>query len=284
MSRVLLAAAIALAGCSSTVPADRACADAADARCSRTDACGTDAIAARYGDLATCLARETAACLDRLVAPSTSDTGPFEAGCAQAIAAESCVDLAANRLFLACIAPPGGLDDGAPCVDHAQCGRGHCNVGRARTCGVCGPAARAGGSCETASCGRGLLCVGAPGVCVAPGAMSDPCDGGHPCGLGLVCVGASAGMSGSCQPAIAMPDAACDPTATIGAGCDPALGLACDPASSTCVSAAPPPPPLPDGADCDTLSGPPCTAPAVCVSTGDGTGGVCGRADSVTCR
>ena len=309
--RMVAIVGLAAAGCGgSSISADKGCTDEVNARCALYMSCSNGTLlTTRYGDLATCQAREKAACLNRLLVMGTTATPAFEEACAAALPAESCVEFLDDQPAVACIAPLGAQTDGAVCVVNAQCASGYCNLGTHTVCGTCGAPANAGDSCAAATCARGLICFGATPICVAPGAMSAACDAKDPCQADLVCVGASAKMMkmGTCQTAVAVAGMPCDPLSQTSPACARGRGLTCDPTSKTCVAinyaaagaacgvvnglfigcgagggcypiggmsqtcAAS----AADGAACDTVAGPGCLAPAKCVTTGSATAGTC---------
>jgi len=283
MRAFLVATALLVTCCAEPLPAGEACDRRAAAYCARVEACSPHALAARWGDRFNCLQRERASCLQRLGAPGSRDTPSFEAGCALALPQQSCVGLFANVPVLACVAPPGGVDDGFHCVTDGQCQSGTCNLGASTVCGICGAPARAGEACDARSCARGLVCASSPAVCVALGLAGAACDAAHPCALGFSCVGAGT-MPGGCQPAIAVEGGDCDPQAATAASCDVDRELVCDAATMKCVATVERPGLLDDGAACGPsrgasgASGPACTAPAKCV------GGVCTLPDPARCN
>jgi hypothetical protein len=234
MRALLVAVAGLLAGCGAAPTNGQACDAQARALCDRLDDCSPHTIAVRYGDLFGCQSGERQRCLERLAAPGTSETASFAGGCALALPSESCLSLFGNTPVLACVAPPGLLHDGDPCLAHGQCRSGTCNLAPGATTGSCGAPAQADESCAARSCARGLVCVDPGAACARPGIQDAACDAAHPCAIGFSCVGAGA-QPGSCQPAIAMPGAACDPTATFSSNCDLDLQLVCDPAAGVCV-------------------------------------------------
>ena len=312
---VAVASTLWMAGCGST-SANQGCTDFANARCAKQNSCNPSATIRDYGDLATCQLRETAACSNRLSATGSSATPSFDEGCSVAIPLETCPDFSDDNPSNACIAPPGGLADGSPCIANAQCKNGNCNLGPHTVCGSCGPPAQAGQSCETATCDRGLVCTGTPSVCVQLAALGQPCDKNTPCQVGGSCVGATGTTMGSCQAAVAQAGMPCDPTRAMKAGCDAAQELFCNEMSMSCdmIQFAPTGAacgtvngvtvecagaggcypanakmgscmaPAADGAACDTMVGPGCLSPAKCVITNGGTAGTCQLPDPTTCK
>jgi hypothetical protein len=301
-------------GGSSVAPtADRACSDAQAARCARLDACTAEhGVAVRYGDPATCEARGKANCLTALAASGTGNTPAAVEACAAATPSESCDDLLMNNPPAACATKAGQAASGTPCAFAAQCQSTYCAVPKGAVCGTCAPVPKAGDSCvATGECGHDLVCPKATEVCVAYGAEKAACDAGTPCAPGLSCVGADAQklIKGVCAADGAKAGAPCDAKHLTAAGCDPNLGLWCDPATNQCAAisfVAHDAPcgalkaggyaectggatcvipqgqkegvcqaPAADGAACDTSAGPGCLQPAKCVVTGNGTAGTC---------
>jgi hypothetical protein len=297
-------------GCPARISAEQACTDLATARCGRISVCSPDALTTSYGDLATCEARESAACLGRLALAGTSATPSFTEGCALAIPFVSCRAFFANAPPLACIAPPGRFADGHACSDDAQCTNGTCNRASDALCGSCGSPATGGESCVARSCAHGLVCVS--GACAQPAANGSACDDQTPCQLGGSCVFATQGQPGTCQSTVSQPGMPCDATRTTMADCNQARQLFCDPASSTCAAifyassgevcdgngircdalslCAPAMdagtdrcvPRSPDGGPCGD-SQPPCVAPARCAIPAGATQGSCQLTDAAFC-
>ncbi len=287
----------------------QACADLATALCAQLSSCAIDAVPIRFGDDATCKAREAASCANSLAAASTGATPASVEGCAQTLPTVSCPDLVNNTLPAACQAQVGKVAVDGACAFNAQCGTQFCAVDRNTNCGVCATQPKAGDSCvNLGSCGPGLKCVNGNTTCAAAGTTAgEACDKDNPCGAGFSCVGSkTATMTmGMCETAVATAVAACDPKRQTSAGCDQNAGLTCDPTSKTCVAlqladfgatcdnavtvckagatcviptganagtciAAPA-----DSQPCDTASGPSCLNLSRCIASGTGTVGVC---------
>jgi hypothetical protein len=318
-------AAFACSGSSSNVgagpTADQACGDSAHANCSHLQTCAPALVQIRYGDEGSCEARLKANCLNALAAPSQGNNPSKTEGCAQAYPSWACPDYVDNvNVPDACKQATGALAAGASCAFSGQCSTGFCAIAPGAACGMCAAQPSAGASCaQLTACGQGLVCTNDTQTCVVLGAAGAACGKGAPCGTGLSCVGADAatGAMGTCQPAVAMAGAACDPTLKMGAGCDRNAGLACNTTSKqcaalvvasggqpcdfvngqgtpcgasgtcstsaagmmgTCTAAAA------DGAACDVMNGPPCLNPARCVVAGGGTGGTCELSNASTCH
>ena len=287
----------------------QACADLAAALCTQLASCASDAVPIRFGDDASCKAREAASCANSLAAVSTGATPASVEGCAQAFPTVSCPDLINNTLPTVCQAQVGKVAVGGACAFNAQCGTQFCAVGRNTNCGVCTAQPKAGDSCvDLSSCGPGLKCVNGNTTCAAAGTTAgEACDKDNPCGAGFSCVGSKAATMtmGVCQAAVATLGAACDPKRQTSAGCDQNAGLACNPTSKTCAAlqlagvgaacdnavtvcqagascvtatgamagtciAAPA-----DGQPCDTANGPSCLNLSRCIASATGTAGVC---------
>ena len=192
---------------------------------------------------------------------------------------------------------------GAACTTDSDCGARGLFCSKA---GTCAAHAILGAPCGDARpCGAALSCVGmtkaAPGACAAAivtvGAACDPkrataagCDGS----LGLYC-----GFDGKCaSEALVAAPGACGRLVASDGGADDAGtsdagvrefsvarctgGASCAPASAsqgTCVA------PAADGAACDRENGPPCLAPARCVTTSDAsTAGTCQLPGANACQ
>jgi phospholipase C len=230
-----------LAACSASGPsADQACADSAQARCSRLAACSTTAISIRYGDLATCVTREKESCTNALASPDNGNNPTHTEACAQAIAGWACHDyLDGTNVPASCAQAKGGVAAGMTCELNGQCQTGFCAITPGSACGACASAPAAGDSCaRLTSCGQGLECTGDTQVCVVPGELGAGCGRGAPCGAGLSCVGANNAnhVLGACQAAGAQVGAVCDPTLKTAPGCDRNAGLVCNSQSKQCAS------------------------------------------------
>lgn len=271
------------------VTATQACSDWATARCARWDACSnTTYVDIHYGSQAACVSASEQTCATSLAATATAATPAFFEGCAQATTNESCADLFGANPPAACasLAGPGAV--GATCFAAAQCASTYCAVPDDATCGTCAAVPAAGATCGTdADCGsRGGLVCSDLGTCVALGAASASCDKDHPCGPDLSCVGADPKKltMGTCQAAVSMPGASCDPTQATGPGCDATLQLKCDAATSQCVAAS-----LVASGTCGDLGGGvvgKCEAAGTCVlpeADAGPDGGDAGTATSGTC-
>jgi hypothetical protein len=314
----------AFLGCGSDAPAtaamtaDLACQDVASARCARLDACGTNTVHLRFGDSATCVSRQKMSCLEGLSATSTGATPDTVEACAKALPSVTCNDLFNNTVSSTCQAQIGKLGTGEACVFNGQCRSQFCATAKNALCGECMAQPEGGDSCASlTSCGPGLKCVNQGTVCASEVTQTgDACDRDDPCGSGFSCVGArpAAMMQGTCQPAVTLAGASCDPLHQTGSGCDPNLGLVCDVASSvcvavtvvdagracdataivcsasgtcviptgaslgTCVAAAA------DGAVCDTSLGPDCMNLSRCVVMGTSTVGTCTLPSDAECH
>lgn len=170
------------------------------------------------------------------------------------------------------------------------------------------------------SCITTTSATGSSQTCVAEGPQGAACNRNAPCAPGLTCVGITLTASGSCMVAATAAGAACDPTAKTGAGCDRNQGLWCNPQSKSCtaityVGSGQPcgegtdgnvsdcsagagcygatfgmmptlgvcKAPAADGATCDITNGPPCLAPARCVTAMGSTAGTCMVPDASKC-
>jgi hypothetical protein len=312
---------LAVLGCGDSAPsADVACQAVAQARCNLRSTCsGGTRIARDYGDMNTCVVREKIACLNGLGAPSTGNSPSAVQSCARALPSESCSDFFLGNQPAPCIVT-GKLAQGAVCAFNGQCGTTFCAIPRNVACGICQPEPSAGTSCATTGCGRGMECDAASMTCVVPGGLAASCNRETPCGPGLSCVGATTTTMGTCMAAGTTVGATCDPRQRTTPNCDGELGLYCNAVTLKCAAltyAAANAPcgtnasdgteiscasggacvgatatmlgscqaPAADGGTCDTNAGPPCLAPARCI-TGGGTttSGTCELNDAVMCQ
>jgi hypothetical protein len=301
--------------------ADKACSDAAYARCSRLQSCSPTALQQRDGDVGTCQAITKSNCLANIAAPSTGASVAAQEACALALPGWSCGDyLLGQNPPPECQQATGSLATGAACAFPAQCQSGFCAIVPGAACGTCAATPGAGDSCaQLTSCGVGLTCNSFSPLCLAPPASMAPCAPGQSCTGGDACVGenATTGVSGTCQLAVESLGAACSSTTH---ECDFFAGLTCNTQSGQCVaaqivgagqacnyvasagvtmfcggggrclSATPGAPGTCSGASavggaCDLTAGPECIAPSRCVVGADaGTGGTCLIADGASCR
>ncbi len=230
--------AVAATGCSSSGGAGAsiatACTDVAKTRCNEMSECslaqentGTGfTVLQDYGDLATCVARQTLNCTNALNAPDNGNTPAQVDKCVAALVGFLCADLFDNQPPAACT-PTGPRASGAPCTFNGQCMSGYCNGTKSSVCGTCGAPPAAGADCSDSTCTNGERCVAATNECQAPLASGGVCDSGHPCDRGLSCVGQNdkTMTTGLCQTAGMQVGVACGGTTL--PGCDGTLGLYC---------------------------------------------------------
>jgi hypothetical protein len=310
-----LACAAALAACSGStssisggVSSDQAMTDAANAYCSRAQACAPAYVTFGYGDVATCATRYKLVLTTSFGAPGSVETADQIEACAQAIPGATCADVLSRSPPSACHTVPGTLGDGNPCQSDSQCTGAVCHIPANGTCGHCGEPTAAGASCvDDDDCQYGLSCV--TGVCTQYGAENASCDASHPCRPDLGCKG------GACT-APSPAGTACQSSAE----CDNLHGIYCDPLGMTCtnVSFAAPnaacgvvdsqlvacsgpgslckdanaptyegtcSPYATDGSPCDTMNGPYCDVGAVCVTSGAAsTSGTCTVPSPTACQ
>lgn len=308
--KFLLLASLALSACGRKTPV-QACADFANARCNKLDACSNgNGVARTYGSMNDCLNRISSRCMTALAADNTSLTSDFEEACGTQIGAQSCGEFRAGIVAPGCLPPAGKLSKGSPCFSDAQCGSTVCRKPSTSECGVCADQPVDGDSCVgAADCGRQLACVGGT-TCHVAGQTGAGCDPGHPCAGGFACVTADANSSNGLCQIVAESGGTCDPHAVGEPLCDNLAGLFCNPQIRQCAAAAMVAPdgvcapsaggictqgsecqsqssvgagadrlciaPSPEGAACDTVNGPPCKALARCVLTkAGGTQGIC---------
>src|SRR5215472_13668223 len=107
---------------------DQACTDLASSLCNKIQACAPFLIALVWGDMATCLARESLACPALFNAPGTGITVSGAEACAPAYMAASCEDTVSNKTPAAC-AFYGSVATGGSCVENSQCSDGdYCDL------------------------------------------------------------------------------------------------------------------------------------------------------------
>jgi hypothetical protein len=295
---------------SSSVSVDQACADYANALCTKANTCGALFVELAYGDVATCMARFKPICASAFAAKGTSITTSRAEACVTAFGSAGCDAIFDRNTPSDCRATPGTLANGTACGDDNQCASAYCHKAANATCGTCGTArAKAGEACAIdENCDYGLAC--AASVCVARGQSGATCDAGHPCASALYCKVARGATSGTCATPAAE-GAMC--SGTQGEGCLFVSGDFCNPKTSvcqkagvasggascgydaasgnftfcsangtcrtpmgsmmgTCLAAAA------DGAMCDATNGPKCMAGSTCVSA------VCQKQDPSTCQ
>jgi hypothetical protein len=315
---VLWITACGSTGLGTDVTADKACGDLAAARCNQMTACSTAnaRLVRDFGDAATCLAREKLACLNAVAAPSTANSPAGAEACSVAITGQPCTDFLDALTPQACVYF-GTRAAGAPCAFAGQCQSNYCQIQKGTACGTCQMQPPVGTSCANlVGCGRNLFCDPVVMTCEAFAVSGAPCDRAAPCGAGLSCVGATMTAMGTCQPAAESVGAPCMPTQRTAPGCDIAKGLTCSMAmtcaaiafggdgascgvqtdgsfvqcagggacyplgarTGTCRA------PAVDGAACDFMNGPPCLAPARCITAGGGaTSGTCQVVTAAMC-
>jgi hypothetical protein len=301
--------------------AEAACADLAGVQCAKRMTCSNGGNVQRtFGTMATCVARETTACMNGLAAPQSGNSPTTVEACVAAYATYSCADFFDNVPPSSCV-PKGARADGQPCTFNAQCAGGFCSGNKTAVCGTCAAPPAAGSSCASSNCWRGQGCVAATQLCEPNGTLNGSCDANDPCGNGLSCVGAVVATStpGTCSTAVGQLGSACGGTlpgcyGTLGLFCGGAAGartcmaitfvgdgMACGNLSTTsraqciagdCYTTAG----LAganevglckadaaDGAACDTVLGPGCAVPARCVTTGTGSAGTCTLPTGAAC-
>ena len=311
---LLVAAVAAVAGCGKTsaVSSAEACADLAQARCTKRASCSNGASITRvYGDMGTCLDREKTACQNGLAGPGSGNNPDMVEACVAAFPTLSCADFFDNKPPAAC-APTGSRANGGACVFNGQCTSGFCSGTKFATCGMCADPPASGDSCATSACDHGQACVDSTSLCQDRGTLNGTCDADHPCGSGLSCAGNNATTPGTCQNALTALNLPCGGTLP---GCDGNVGLHCGGPSGTgksCIMTSYVNNATPcgtmgdgsfvqctrgdcytatgliaggqqgtcktdaaDGAACDTVLGPGCTPPARCVVTAGSSAGTC---------
>jgi hypothetical protein len=223
-----------------------ACMTYATALCNQINACSKIDIQKNYGTLAACVTSEGEACTNALAAPQTGDTPADRVACGAALTTSSwtCPDFLNDLNPPAACAPKTGmLTTGSACAFGGQCQSSFCAIPGGAACGSCAAVPAAGASCAKApDCGPGLVCAGAPAVCMAAGGTGAACDGEIPCQNGFWCVGfvpktkTKPAVKGTCQAAVATAGSACDPTLKTGPACSTDEDLTCNSTSKTCAT------------------------------------------------
>lgn len=239
----------ALTGCGSggsTVTAETACTDVAQAQCSRRQACTdtgtTDAglplnpngvyIMTTYSNMATCVSRVQLACENNLAAPGTGTSPAQMEKCTAEYATWSCVDLFDNNANPpADCAPLGKRANGAACAFAGQCASRFCSNVKYATCGTCADLPLDGTSCVLSGCSPGQECkTESTGDMLCRDRLdvgADTCTTDIPCKAFSTCVGASSTdptKVGVCTLTSTAVGASCGST---NPGCESNLGLAC---------------------------------------------------------
>ena len=306
-------------GCASENASPR---DIATARCNKRSTCsslpgstipGINLVRA-YGDIATCIDRETLGCVNALAAPQTGNSPSLLETCVAEFPTFSCQDYFDNNPPADCNVV-GARASGATCTFNGQCGSGYCQGLKNSACGTCADAPVAGDDCSSSTCWHNQRCVAASMTCESVVPLNGACDSNHPCDNGFACFGDTTTAAGSCTTAGASLGASCGGGTM--PGCDNTLGLYCagTAGAKTCAALAlvgdgAPCGALADGTRavciagecytssgvagagdlgdckaavletsaapaCDTVLGPGCLPPARCVLTATGTAGTC---------
>jgi hypothetical protein len=291
---------------SSSVSADQACTDFANAACSQLNSCYSTVFQTVFPDVMTCQAREKLACTPVLNAQGTSATPGQVESCAQALQGGDCstiLGFVQNAPPSACQTQPGSLADGTACGEDGQCKNMYCRKATGQICGVCSSKSAAGSMCVTdKDCQYTLVCGG--GNCLTPGAAGSTCDVSRPCASTFSCKSGTCAipskLGDNCTPTLTPANDTCDrlhgqycdvtgvckafQVAGAGASCGVVNNdYAVCGASGTCNIM---PPGLTgtckgtaaDGATCNATGGPDCAPPATCVN------GACKLDDPSTCH
>jgi hypothetical protein len=212
-------------GSTSGKTATQAANDAANALCTRYQACAPAFITIAYGTPDLCSTRVAASLVPGIGANGSTVTPDQLEACAAAIPGTSCADVLGRNLPAQC-KYAGTLADGTACGGDSQCMNQRCKVAPNETCGTCTSPAAAGAVCAVDDdCQNGLKCVNT--ACVKFGAMGDTCDDSHPCNATLGCV------MGTCNKPLG-PGGDCSGTSA--QGCDQLNGVFCDPFGKKCVT------------------------------------------------
>jgi hypothetical protein len=282
------------------------CSEFTSAYCAKLAACSPLELRYNYGDEATCARRNGLTCLPLAELPGTSWTPAKINACARATAASSC--FATVGMLPECMPSAGSLPVGGKCADSSQCSTSFCNTAAAPTpedgglyCGTCEVPPRP----PLTGCGDAGACL-APEFCLRDDTGVDRCrrlpQEGEACALsfvpacelGLTCIasvcsrpkgaGATCTEFGECDlsKSLLCIESTCQTPTWVQPGSPCGVGQLCsggecvsegvDPNSpATCMAWAA------DGSPCDQFKGPPCLAPAFCLS------GKCQIVDTV-CR
>jgi hypothetical protein len=177
--------------------ADGVCTTVQTGFCQKLQTCQPDVLAASWGDLATCIARNKLSCAASLQAPGVTVTPAQATACSAAYQAPACGDFL-NRFIPEC-AFTGTIPDGTACVTDAQCKGTACRfLHDTDPCGTCATRGVAGGDCNFHhhDCAAGFACNGSA-VCVAAVAVGGSCSDALPCDESLSCVGSKCVAAGS---------------------------------------------------------------------------------------
>jgi hypothetical protein len=144
VATIVVAAWAASCGSTSGPSIQQACADLAAARCNQRSMCtmlsGSPAVGASlgrvYGDMATCVQRETMACQNGLSAPQTGNSSTKVEACVKDFPTYTCTDFFDNNPPADCAAT-GARANGATCTFGGQCTSGYCQGAKTSVCGVC---------------------------------------------------------------------------------------------------------------------------------------------------
>jgi hypothetical protein len=300
----------------------KAATDLATAVCNKRQSCTNGVNVTRtFGDMTTCLTRETLLYQLTLEAPSTGQNPTNAESCANAFASLSCADFLDNNSPAACLAT-GTKATNAPCAYQGQCSTTYCDSNKTTSCGTCGDAPAAGASCRNSDCARTQLCSDRTLTCYVPAAIGAACNADtSPCAFGANCeLPTPTATMGTC---VAESQELGDMCGGIKGACDQTKGLAClgTVGTRTCAAqtfAADGQPcgqlanglvlctqgecydaagdvalaaetgtckkQAADGQACDIMHGPTCTLPARCVTTGGGSSGLCTLPSGMTCE
>jgi hypothetical protein len=231
---VLVAVLVASCGGSTTAGLPpTTCGAYAEAYCAKEQSCTNGVNVTRdWGDMSTCVARQTLSCQDGLAAPHTGQSAALIEQCTSALGSTSCDALLTGTLPATCN-PTGPGATGAACTFNGQCATGFCSGVRYATCGTCAAPPDAGTSCATSNCAHGQSCVwDGPVVdmCEPYATLGDACGAfaNPPCSPDQTCRGASSttGVGGICEPAVTSAGAACG-SKNMNLSCDTTMGLWC---------------------------------------------------------
>ncbi len=210
-----------------------ACADYAAALCAKLASCGAVQLQFQYGDEATCVVAESAACAAFFGRPGIAEDPAGTRAAGSGIASSDCSGLVVADQPYPYAPSAGQLDEGSACSVDAQCTSGFCLLDQPAACGTCA-APRADGAGEACqpivfpsgsglACYDGFVCDEATTTCVAIPGEGQACPA-EVCTAGLAC------SDGVCT-ARGGADTACSET---GQPCNFYEGFLCDLATGFC--------------------------------------------------
>jgi hypothetical protein len=243
---IAIVAAASIFGCSSSssssgngdsgtnVSTQQACADLESARCKKLSSCSTALLTIRYGDEATCEARQVPQCVSSQTATGTGATPAGAEACAGSVSTTNCDLYLGYDTVPGCAPATGSIRSGGACAYNGQCQSAWCAVPKGSLCGTCAAKPAAGDDCTaTGTCGAGLYCGKTSHTCAAYVESGGACDTDDACDWGLGCVTPKGATQGTCQSLGKTAGTTCDNKGQTAARCDRSEGLWC-PAAGQC--------------------------------------------------